>query len=598
MIQLTMQKPVLNKLSQDIVNKIAAGEVVERPASVVKELLDNSIDAKADEVKIRINEGGISLIEISDNGVGVPSENLDSIFDAHTTTKLRTIEDLNNLLSMGFRGEALSTIVSVADVSMSSKFEQEDTGKEISFLNGQKGSVKTSAKERGTTVKVENIFGNVPARKKFLKTPQTEYRKILDTIVPYFLIYPNISFELIKDGKTVYDLKAIPNSKAGRISKERVEETIKGEYTNRMFELFYDGGGMNVNGYIGHPSDHLSRTSEQYIFVNNRHIQDRGIIRGVIEGYSRYIPHGQKVPFVISIHINPDLIDVNVHPRKEEVRFLNPYRVYSGVEEAVKKSIEKGVRGSYEAQPILNPLPKAQEYQEYKNRDINFKKDTNSSIKDSLLFSKEILNNTGVKHYDIPDENIDEKPRVFQIFNKYIVAEFIPQQKLWIIDQHAAAERITFEKLKKGYKETDIQNLLLPIEITLGNSTLEFFDEYKQFFKDIGFDIKIDNQKIYVNALPTEFQDSDLNKLFEEVLDLTEDKENTQKNIQRLKEDILATMACHGSVRAGQKLSYEEMLDIYQKLMECDNPYSCPHGRPAIWRLNINEIDSNFERTY
>ena len=600
-----MNKYVLNELSQDVVNKIAAGEVVERPSSVVKELVDNSIDAGATKIQIKVVNGGIDLIEVSDNGSGIPKESLADIFRPHTTSKISSLEDLNNLLTMGFRGEALSTIVSVSDVVLSSKYIDSDSAFEIEYRGINDFSIKKTARESGTVVTVRNIFANIPARRKYLKTAQTEYKKILDILYPYFLIYPNIHFTLIKDEKKVFDLINLPNTKAGDISKERVKEVLKGEFTDRMLKLFFNGNSIEILGLTAHPQDHQKTTANQYIFVNNRPIWDSGVAKAVIQGYERYIPFGERVPFIINIKINPDQIDVNVHPRKEEIRFLNPFRVYASVTEAVSKAVRASV--SYKIESEFKPAEFTSDNikrKEYTNRNITFSPNQSASVRDSLLFSKEVLNESSyIKTATSENTQVDEKEgegirNIFQIFNKYIVIEF-ENDILWIIDQHAAAERINFEKFKKAKEgNIDKQNLLVPVAIPASENELVIFDELKSIFSDLGFDYKMWKDKIIINSVPVEFVNTDFKKLFDEIFSLGNEQSDVSKGANKLKEDILATMACHASVRSGQSLHREEMIDIYKRLMQCENPYSCPHGRPAVWKLKLSEIDSNFERTY
>jgi DNA mismatch repair protein MutL len=585
-----VKKIKLHKLPQSVVNQIAAGEVVERPASVVKELVENSIDADATEITVKVRNGGISLIEVSDNGTGIPKENLADVFTAHTTSKLESIEDLATLMSMGFRGEALSTIVSVSKISMVSKFEDEDIAGKIVFESPSNFNIKKAARERGTVVKVENIFENIPVRKKYLKTAETEYRNILNILIPYFLIFPNIHWKLYKDGKQVIDLLKT-ESKAGKIDKERVNEVIKQDFVERMETVFFEGNGMKISGLIAHPSDHMSRTKYQYIFVNGRSIWDNGIARGVIQAYERYIPHGKKIPFILNIQIKPELIDVNVHPRKEEVRFLNPYRVYSAVEQAVKKSIDK--LASY----------KNTDYTK-RSRNINFSK--GGSVRDSLNFSKAILEKSdqslfsqdvkSIEKGDLEKQEEKDIKSFHQIFNKYIIVEF--EDTVWIIDQHAAAERITFEKLSKSVeiKNTDTQNLLVSESIKMDDAGIEFVKENIDLFKNLGFDIEIKSKEIVVNSVPVEFVNTDIKKLIQEVVEI--DSEEIKDDLDRLKKDIVATMACHTSIRAGQELDVSLMKNLYYNLLDCDNPYSCPHGRPIVWKMSIEEIDSKFDRTY
>ncbi len=602
-----MKKFKLNKLPQEIVSQIAAGEVIERPASVVKELLDNSIDAGSTKIKIKVVNGGIDLIEVSDNGIGIPQESLSDIFKGHTTSKISSLEDLNTLLTMGFRGEALSTIVSVAKVSLISKYIEADTGAEIEFKSFDDFDIKSAARESGTVISVKNLFNNIPARRKFLKTAQTEYRRILNILYPYFLIYPNINFVLEKNRKEVMNLKNISNSKEKSLHKDRISEVLKGDFVQRMLKLFFNGAGIKISGFVGHPSDHQKRTSNQYIFVNGRPIWDSGIARAVVQGYERYIPFGEKVPFLISIEINPELIDVNVHPKKEEIRFLNPYRVYASVEEAVKKALVSVTSYHKENEPknYLSKQPSfvSKEYSNKKSvqRDITFEKNRSSSVKDSLLFSKEILsekNSEGLSFKQKESLRNETIRNIFQIFNKYIVIEF-ENDILWIVDQHAGAERITFEKLSKVNKNSiEKQQLLVPNEIQFSDEEIEALNDLKQFFKERGFEYDVKDNRIQIKSVPVEFVESDLKLLFDEIFSLSEHPSQLYKGIKKLKDDILATMSCHTSIRSGQRLHREEMLDLYNRLIECENPYSCPHGRPVVWRLKLSDIDSNFERTY
>ena len=594
-----MDKPKLNKLSQEVINQIAAGEVVERPSSVVKELLDNSIDADSSKIVIKIKNGGIDLIEISDNGIGIPKESMTSIFDPHTTSKISNIEDLNTLLSMGFRGEALSTISSVSNVTLLSKYREEETGYKILFNENGKSPVKKVAKEDGTTVKIENIFYNIPARQKYLKSPQTEYRKIHELLNSYFLIYPNIHFVLEKDGKIVKELPQVLNTKPGDIVEKRLNEIV-GESSSFLM-LYYEGSGIKISGYTAHPSNHKSSNPKTYIFVNNRPIYDKGIVRAIYEGYSRYIPHGQKIDFAINILINPELVDINVHPRKEEVRFENPFRIYSAIEDAVRHVLSKEL--SYKETPSTNNFAAIRESFAKQSSNSKLYEPTNiynsnksASVQDTLLFSKELLTDIP-EDTQLPWEEGQEIVNIFQIFKKYIVIEFI-DEKLWMIDQHAAAERINFESLSKGKDNIDVQNYLVAVELNLKDEEILFLEEHIDFFKNIGILYEIKKNKLILKTVPVEFVNSDFKKVFEEIFSLEEDIELLKKNFKKLRDDILATISCHNSIRSGQRLQKEEMLDIYNKLMDCQNPYSCPHGRPAVWKLFLSEIDSNFERTY
>lgn len=610
----------LNKLSPEVVNQIAAGEVIERPSSVVKELVDNSIDADSTKIVVKVKNGGIDLIDVSDNGYGIPRENISSVFEAHTTSKIKDIDDLNSLISMGFRGEALSTITSVAKVQLDSKYIDEEKASSISFDENGISEVVTTAKELGTTIKVENIFYNIPARKKYLKTESTEFRKIYEMLKRYFLIYPNIHFILEKDSKIVEDIQLVKGSHSGEIASKRVEEILGKEVSESMLALYYEGAGIKINGYIAHPSTHKSKTSQQYIFLNKRPITDRGIAKAILEGYSRYLPFGEKVDFVINIDIKPELVDINVHPRKEEVRFENPYRVFSAVEEAVRHTLEKNLsyknveeeKSYLEEKPTsvsnsnlknnfasirerFNSQKNHPQNHEYEQRNIYFGSKS-SSVKDSLLFSSELLKNSPVKENVVNESN--EIRTVSQIFNKYIIAEYT-NETVWVVDQHAAAERINFERLlKREDGNQNLQNLLVPVRIRFSKEEILFLEESKSFFNGLGFSFDIEGDFLVMKTIPAEYAESDFEKLFLEIFALEDEISLLKKTFEKRKNDILATIACHGSVRSGQKLEKEEMLSIIKQLKECDNPYSCPHGRPAVWQMSLSDIDSHFERTY
>lgn len=603
-----MKEYILNTLPQELVNQIAAGEVIERPASVVKELIDNSIDAKATKIQIRIENGGIDLIEISDNGVGIPQESLNEIFKSHTTSKISSLEDLNNLLTMGFRGEALSTILSVSQVELISKYEGSETASMITFRSFNDFDITKAARESGTVVSVKGLFEKIPARRKFLKTPQTEYKKILDILFPYFLIYPNIHFSVIKDSKQVIELPKVLNSKPNTVEIERVKKVLKDEYIDRMIKVFYDGNGIKISGFTAHPSDHQKRYSNQYIFVNSRPIWDSGIAKAVLTGYERYIPFGEKVPYILLIDINPDQIDINVHPRKEEIRFLNPFRIYSSISEAIQRAVSTVTTYRVDSEFKTTSLNPNHGYNSnesigktYSSRDITFKPTKSSSVKDSMLFSQEVLNDTGyIKSTDsvIFEEGYKKIRNIFQIFNKYIVIEF-EEQSIWVIDQHAAAERITFEKLLNSKKmKLEQQNFLVPISLQYSINEATQFENLKPFFSDLGFNYTIKDSQINIESVPVEFVNADLKLLFDEVFALGDESRDISKELNKLKDDILATISCHTSIRSGQSLHREEMIDMYNKLIKCENPYSCPHGRPIVWKLTLSEIDSKFDRTY
>lgn len=599
--------PKLNKLPQELINQIAAGEVVERPASVVKELVDNSIDAKASHIKVRIQDGGMKLIEISDNGIGIEKENILDVFLPHTTSKISKLEDLNNLNTMGFRGEALSTILSVSNAIIVSKNENSDSAHSVNFNNSRE--ISKGARDTGTTISISNLFHNTPARLKFMKSAETEYRKILEVFIQYCISNPNIHFELIKDEKQIFNLPP-------KDFKGRVKDVLKKEYIDRMIEIHSEGAGVKVEGLIANPRDTVEKGAAQYIFVNNRPIWDNGISKSVHQGYSRFIPHMYKVPYIVKIQVDGGSVDVNVHPRKEEVKFINPYRIYSQVEEAVSKALQNATKQDYQPHDSINDSTSTSSSSFFDSSSIRYdtsnkikeirfdKKPSDFNINKSITFSKQVLspsnNQLNTFNFEIKEEqkSFNECRSISQVFNKYIIVEF--ENEMWMIDQHAAAERINFEKLEKqlGGEINDIQHMLVPDEFQLNTSEISFLNENIDFFKKLGFDYSISNESIYIKSIPAHLVGFNIKEVFTSMFELDSDTKDLKNNFDKKKTDILATIACHSSVRAGQHLTIPECENIYRQLGNCINPFSCPHGRPAIWKLKLTEIDTNFYRTY
>ncbi len=448
---------MIKKLSQEVVNQIAAGEVIERPSSVVKELLDNAIDAGADKIDVKIKNGGIKYIEISDNGLGIDKEDLKNVFEAHTTSKIQNLEDLNEILSMGFRGEALSTIVSVSKVSMISKQKESEYAYKVEGKGVDISSPQKTPRNTGTTIIVENLFKEIPARLKYLRAESTEYRKVLEILIPYFLIYPNIHFTFEHNSKTIHNLPKVEDLAL------RIPKVLKSDFTQDMLSLFFDGEGMKISGYVAKPSHSYNRTIHQYMFINKRPIFDKGIARAVSEGFRGYIPEGKKVPFVLNLEIKTSLVDVNVHPKKEEVRFMNPFRIYTAVEESVKQALKNYSTETMSSSP--------QEFRD-RPREINYKKENKYNVSSGLKFSEQLLKEQEVRKepQTVRSEDLfqkenpyDSSQNYYQIFNKFIIVEY--EGEIWILDQHAASERIYYERIQDQFKEKNIdtQSLLIPV---------------------------------------------------------------------------------------------------------------------------------------
>ncbi|MBN2100539.1 DNA mismatch repair endonuclease MutL [Candidatus Dojkabacteria bacterium] len=609
---------IIKKLDQKLIDQIAAGEVVERPASVLKELLDNAIDAGATKITIRVHQGGIKRIEVQDNGVGMSPSDLSLSIQPHTTSKIEKISDLNKVETLGFRGEALASIASVSKVRIASlaSVDYSESGQntiqatQISIEGGEKISEEVVSRDFGTTVVIEDLFYNVPARRKFLKTPRTEYRKLLDTFIPVSLINPQIHFVFQVDDREVYNLPSVTEVGAGTIHPQRLSEVIKGL---DFVGLFYDGEGITVGGVVGHPKHHGGKVSSQFIYVNGRPVWDNGIAKAVTVGASRFIPDGMRVPFVIAINLPPDGVDVNVHPRKTEVKFANPFRIYSAVEKSVKAAYEENLGKNIESDEyhrfrkdgVISNIGHLEKDEE--SGDDTYVVGKKYGVRQSMEFSRMLLqdhpvnaDDSGFAKFDKDSEpSSDEVTAARQFMSRYIVASV--GEELWIVDQHAAAERIRFETLIEEYskKKVEVQNLLSPLSVEIGKSDIEFVKENVGFFEKLGFILKVE-EGVDLAGVPSILSDADHAAVFmsviEEIRDVEEFKDKDEILDDKFKSSVIATMACHSSVRMNQKLSDEESLNLVKNLLNCANSYSCPHGRPIVWRLEKKDIEVHFDR--
>ncbi len=622
------------ELDQQTINAIAAGEVVERPASVLKELLENSIDAGATVITVHCLKGGIELIEVSDNGSGISKDNLDRIARPHSTSKISESGDIERVSTLGFRGEALASIAAVSDIEIITFDGSDRSGSQLSISYGERQDIKAVSRENGTTMKVKHLFKSVPARRKFLKLPQTEYRKILDVFIPHALIHPEIQFVLRHDSREIYNLPKVANASVASIHPERVHALFP---DMEWVDLFFDGEGVVIGGYVGHPLHQKTTVDARHIFVNGRPIWDNGIARSVIVGASRFIAEGMKLPFILSLNVPHSYVDINVHPRKLEVRFANPYRMYSSVEKAVKASFEtklsddfigdeervadrlrprsNGVTSSLSSRSDTGSVGGSYSLWDRNEESMSGRK--SFDVEESLNFTKEILredisNNPiftkeGLEHYDshrteqIQTSSIGEGTvNARQYMNRYIVAEV--SGKLLVVDQHAAAERIRFEKLLSEFETNGIENqtLLVPIEFSVTKSDAVLYENIHDLLMKLGYGVTVDGEKIIVSSVPAQIKAGDHQQILLEIVN--ELKENEVIHDQEVTlqdkylDSVVATMACHSSVRMNQKISDLEASAIIRDLYKCKNSYSCPHGRPIVWKLSPEEIDSKFDR--
>lgn len=615
------------ELSTDLVNHIAAGEVVDRPSSVLKELLENALDAGATKVSIRVKKGGIDLIEIADNGSGIDRDDLEVIASPHSTSKVFELEDLERIDTLGFRGEALASIAAVSKMTIVTEKTGDRTASSVEIVNGVRSQVGSASRERGTTVSVRNLFQKIPARQKFLKLPPTEYRKLVELFIPLALVHPEVHFVFESDGKVVYNLPRVDTALTRSLHPQRVKELFPHLV---LVDVFYDGEGMIVGGFAGHPKHQSHKVDARYIYVNGRSIWDNGIARAVIAGAARFIPEGMKIPFFITLSIPHGSVDVNVHPRKMEVRFANPYRVYAAVEAAVKRVFQDSLReelmteGDVSARRLrgtgvttrMQPGHYSDELlRDTSDKTYRFGRPSRQNVAESLAFSKMLLEDSQQAEPNVRESGVLLERPAFaerlaigisdhisakQYLKRYLVSEI--NGALFIVDQHAAAERVRFEKLLHDYasKGVEMQSLMIPVVVTLSDTEALFAAEMKDVLETFGYGWSLSGSHVSITAVPSILLHAEHESLFREILGQLQEFELTEGAHEKLQEKyrdaVIATMACHSSVRMNQAVSDSEATQIIRDLLACENAYSCPHGRPIMWRVTPAEIDEKFNR--
>ncbi|NDK08176.1 DNA mismatch repair endonuclease MutL [Candidatus Gracilibacteria bacterium] len=608
------------KLDKILINQIAAGEVVERPISVVKELVENSIDAKSTTIKIEISGGGIEEIIISDNGSGIEKEDLSILTEKHTTSKIKNLGDLHNIMTFGFRGEALASISSVSRFKIISKTLNSVSGYSLDVIGGEKGIIKEESINSGTKIIVKQLFFNTPARLNYLKKERTEYSHIYDFLNQISLAHPSIGFEFVSDSKTVFKYKENEDLKT------RIYNIYGEEFYNNLLEIDFGFSGLTISGYISNPKISFLNKNRQSIFVNSRIIGSPLIYRAINEAYNRFIPHNNYPGYILNLSINPEEIDVNVHPRKQEIRFAREQEIYRAFYHAILGKLEGsslvGGRviaseanqleetGNNVVNGLLHNLQgqhtesqksyytgsgtKFKSYSPYKDISIN---PAQGTIKDSINFTKELLDTGSFEENQIESSDLHYTSLgniVGQIFNSYILVE--KDDKLVMLDQHALAERIIFEKLSKQDFKLESQKLLIQESLTLTPKEIGILEEYRDIFYEMGFEFEIMSASmILINSLPN-FVKGDSKKVFLGIInDIGEYNTGKSKNLDEIKNKIWAYTACRSAIKFGNKLNLFEMNKL---LNESVLSYSstCPHGRPSVFEITLEELKKKYDR--
>ncbi len=636
-------------LDNRTINKIAAGEVVEGPKSVVKELVENAIDAGATAVTVEIKEGGISYIRIMDNGCGIPKEQVKTAFLRHATSKMSEIEDLEHIFTLGFRGEALASIAGVAQVEMMTKTRDEETGTYIEISGGEIKNIQDTSCTEGTTITVKNLFYNVPARRKFLKKPATESGFVSDLINKLALGHPEVSFRFINNDTTMLHTTGNGELKAS------VFYVYGKEAANSMVPLEYKKGEYALTGLIGKPE--LSRGNRNYenLFINGRFIKNKVVAAAVEDAYKTRLLIGKFPIFVLNLQITPNQVDVNVHPAKLEVRFKNDDEIYEILYEAVSKALEQVVlipQVGWDKAPAVKTTDKSIKVEQQKIEDIPVYKSVPISFSaergisgatgktvDQLLNRQQGAQNQVRQNADEflidpvivrgKEETTAEKeaslmneishsqnvmnqgqegamePEVEPFFKQYKIIGQIFQTYwmieqgdcLYLIDQHAAHERILFEELMARFQEENMvsQKLLLPQMLNLSPSEIEVLKENQSLLEGFGFEFETFGQNQYaLRAVPYLLKEPSGAGFFTEILDsLSEQKIRSVYDMKLL---AVATKACKAAVKGHDRLSFQEAEAMIGRLLKLENPFTCPHGRPTIIEMTKYELEKKFKR--
>ena len=624
---------MIKLLSQNLINQIAAGEVIERPASVIKELVENAIDAEATEIEVKIQDAGKSLISVSDNGCGMDKNSLKLCILSHATSKLSD-ENLFDIHTFGFRGEALPSMVSIARVSITSSDNNEGEAWKLNTEGKENIELELESRSRGTTVTVRDLFYATPARLKFLKSDNTESEACSQTLNRIALAFRNVSFTLYDKGKKKFTYEVTDSL------KQRITDIFGETFSENLFEIKIQKGKYSLHGFIGVPTFNKPSSNYQYFFVNNRFVKDKIFALALRSAYSGLVPSGRYPVAILFLDMPHDEVDVNAHPAKTEIRFKEVEMVRGFLISSLKKLITTfgASRPSTEiinnvfhtnnaeeksktndsislkdlhTTPIWNPYLKQKntQFQDYENKKklYNsgiFAPQKNGNISSKSHFETSKKSNTELKLSNLSEISIQSTRNsekkinlgtaLYQIDNTYIVAA--TDDSLILVDQHAVAERITLEKLTKSTK-LDSQDLLLPEVCPLSESKVELFEKNSELIAKFGIVFeKMSPDVIMVNALPSILGSCEAKPLINDIADELENMGNIYSLDEKI-HLILSTISCHGSLRAGRKLSIEEMNFLLRQMETTENIAQCCHGRPSYIVLTKKNLNKFFERT-
>ena len=592
----------IRRLPENLINQIAAGEVIERPASALKELIENSIDAKATQIDIVLNDGGKTLISVSDNGIGIEKNHIVLAVERHATSKLPT-NDLNKIEFLGFRGEALPSIAAVSQLNIQTKSNKSEDAWALDVVAGKFNDIYPSPRQLGTIISVKNLFFATPARLKFLKSSNLERSYCQQIVLKQALVNPKIGFRLQADGKELLNIKPESVINSDEYVLNRIRNILGNSFADEAIKInnsktFKNQNFLKINGFIGLPTLNKSNYSQQYLFINGRSIQDRNLSGAIRAAYRDTLPKGRFPIFCLFIDVPPEFIDVNVHPGKTEVRFEDNAIIRSLIVGSISR--ELNIHSSQTSSELSKQaIEKFNTYNEIKVND-NYEKVQSFFRKNDFGPSVKPIS----KNNDLQDQRLDDQDKDFplgvalaQFSKNYIISR--NSQGIVIVDQHAAHERLVLEKMKAARENKSIEKqiLLLPEVINLDPTPLEMIIENVDLLSEIGFEIEpFGEGMIIVREVPSLLGDADIKQI---IIDLSDDLSSSGLPTSYIaKIDlILGNIACHRSVRSGRVLNENEMNQLLREMENTPNSGQCNHGRPTSISLSLKDIENLFNRT-
>ena len=599
-----LQPSRIRQLDMHTSNQIAAGEVIERPSSALKELVENSIDAGANLIEIVYSNGGKSFLSVKDNGYGINKEDLSLALSRHATSKISTIGDLTTINSLGFRGEALASIGSVSELTIKSKFIEANETFEISSKYGELKQIKPSQYLEGTLIEIKNLFKSIPARLKFLKTDRAEGISILEVVKKLALSNPEISFKLyeIKEKGNPREIIRLDNSTDSNGLSKRIKEVLKNAFIENSHQVDYESETVKITGYISSPTFISGNANNCYFFVNGRFVRDRSLLSFIRMAYGDLMEKSGFPSAILFLNVPSEEIDVNVHPSKMEIKFKKLDLIRKCLKTAVNKSlnVERFKTRSHLSKQAYSYFRKDPSFKNYQRTDFSSNGSQSLDLEVDLNTETVVDPKDGISHHDRLVQNSENNglgtPKA-HLFKNFIVAQ--NDNELVIVDQHAAHERIIYEKLKsqKYDKGITIQELLVPEIVEFTNVEVDSIIEKQSIMKQLGLEIeRFGPASICIRGIPAVLGNICPKKL---LIDLLDDLENLNslESLETKIDKVFSSMACHGSVRSGRILKYEEMDILLREMEKTQNSDQCNHGRPTYLKLDLEKINKLFGRS-